>query len=308
MPRGYRGIVIAIAGLILAGASPPAKNEKQTATANKQEPANSASAVNDIYKPYPDKYADSCYKADDHDSADLCAQWRAAIAAEKAAAATTWANWISTAGAILSFVSIVLVLIALGQTRKANRLTMKANARSTRQAVASAAETERAIEIATRNAETLQRQVEISKSNSERQLRPYVHIEKIFPETIEDGLKEVRIVIKNFGQTPAEDLLVKFGWAYCPNSEDLWPLAEATVMLGRSIAPGHVQNAIVSADGNWTNEIDWTAKGLGEFRIIFIVEYSGFGIDREKFTSPIIIGPNGPHVAIRGITGNVINK
>jgi hypothetical protein len=108
----------------VAGAGQPQEGAPNKQAHAEHAPADEAnpSTFAKPYKPYADKYADSCYNAEDHDTADLCAQWRAALAAEKAADAAALGNIISGSGAFLSFVSIILVLIALGQSRKANRI------------------------------------------------------------------------------------------------------------------------------------------------------------------------------------------
>lgn len=103
----YRGngidwrIITAIAGLILlAGAQQPSRqgetaNGKQsTESATAKTPSASASPES-AYRPYIDRYSDACYETENYNSADLCAQWRSAIAAEnatkEASRATNWA-------------------------------------------------------------------------------------------------------------------------------------------------------------------------------------------------------------------------
>jgi hypothetical protein len=52
----------------------------------------------------------------------LCAQWSAADAAQETASLSYAGNWISAFGALLSFLSVILVLLALRQGREANRI------------------------------------------------------------------------------------------------------------------------------------------------------------------------------------------
>jgi hypothetical protein len=104
-----RVALLSIGWVILCSAQAPA---------NRPQPTPTPKAT---FTPFPGYSSDPCYKAGDHDVADLCAQWRAAIAAERAVEATATSNWISGAGAVLSFISIILVCVALGQTREANR-------------------------------------------------------------------------------------------------------------------------------------------------------------------------------------------
>lgn len=110
----------------LPAIQPANEQAPNTQAKQKQKPSiqTGPSSGTKAYKAYPDKYADACYQAQDHAAADLCAQWRTTIAAEKAADAATAANNIMGVGAILSFIGVVLVLFALGQARKANQIAL----------------------------------------------------------------------------------------------------------------------------------------------------------------------------------------
>ena len=123
MLRSYRLFVVAL-GLALTGAAPP--NEKPIGQTAAQQVKPSAPPTPD-YSPYPDKQAKGCYNAKNHDAADLCAQWRAAIAAEKSASIGFWGNWISAIGGLLSFASVVLVVFALKQTERSLGEAKEAN-------------------------------------------------------------------------------------------------------------------------------------------------------------------------------------
>lgn len=113
------------------------------------------------------------------DESDLCAQWKAARAAEAGVLWTRRGLWVSVVGAALSFVSIVLVLRALGHARDAN---------------------------------------EIAREAAERQLRPYVffinHPDNDYLKVAPEGW--AKFMVKNFGQTPAEEATVRFGYALSP--------------------------------------------------------------------------------------------
>jgi len=142
MPRGYRCVVFAVVGwLALCGAKPPAEqpesgNNAQYATPKPQTlatptpaPATSPSPDFAAYRGYD---PDPCYHAKDHDAADLCAQWRASIAAEKAAhearRATTW----SIVATLLNVISLLLVAFALFVTIQANTIARKIGQAQTR--------------------------------------------------------------------------------------------------------------------------------------------------------------------------------
>jgi hypothetical protein len=133
MPRGYRCIIVALVGLTLCGAAPPEKQPVSTQAAEQVSPS-AEPAPN--YSPYTGYNPDPCYQAKNHDTADLCAQWRAAVAAEKAAEATHWGNLIAGLGTTLSFISILLVFFALRQTERSLRAAHTANEQAAAQFLA----------------------------------------------------------------------------------------------------------------------------------------------------------------------------
>jgi hypothetical protein len=104
MPRCYRGIVVAVAGLILSAAQHPnAKAEPQQPSPEER----SARALENISARYDEqtkgaersRETEPCENGDDKRYSDLCAQWKAADSAQLAA-------WLSGA-------SFAAVLIAL---------------------------------------------------------------------------------------------------------------------------------------------------------------------------------------------------
>lgn len=68
---------------------------------------------------YPFVESNRCYHAKNHDSADLCAQWRAAIAAERAANSATWANRLGLISVLVSALGFIVLLRSLKQTDRA---------------------------------------------------------------------------------------------------------------------------------------------------------------------------------------------
>ena len=198
MSRGCRLLIAAVAGLILAGAA-PVKNAGVSQNATEKVNSSPAHTVN--YAAYPNKHADECYKAKDHDTADLCAQWRAAIAAEKTAKLALWGNWIGGIGGFLSIASIILVVIALRQTEKSLKLAQKERAAATRRAIASADDTARAIIAAESHAE-------VAKEAAQRQLRAYITIDVPYITNHPDTglLLEYHIIATNDGVTPAKSV------------------------------------------------------------------------------------------------------
>ncbi len=219
MHGSYRRIVLAAVGwLILAGADYPAEQRERTEASAKAGPSQASIAATTptptptaTYTPYPHRYAESCYTAPDHDTADLCAQWRAAIAAEKAAQeagrATTWA----AVATILSAIGVGGLIYtiwqtqgALGEARRSNLIAQRANARSTRQAIAGAEDTKKAIAVAKRSADAAKELAKIADRTARQQLRAYVAIGRIKVKGIEIGeTPRVNVSVANKGQTPA---------------------------------------------------------------------------------------------------------
>jgi hypothetical protein len=208
MPRGYRLVICAAFGLALTAAQQPPEQKKNATAPAQPKPSVTAQTP---YAPYANLNADACYKARDHDAADLCAQWRAALAAEKAAhesrRATTW----SIVATVLSAFAVAGLAItiwqsrgALGVARKSNLITQRASARATRQSIAAGEQTDVALKIAERNADAVARQVSASERNAERQLRAYVQPTDVIVKNIRSGaFLEVEVALNNNGQTPA---------------------------------------------------------------------------------------------------------
>lgn len=86
-----------------------------------------AKSVDAGFAAYPQSESNKCYGVSDHDVADLCAQWRAAIAAERAANSASWANWLAIIGAIASVVGLIALLRSLKQTEHALEAAGEAN-------------------------------------------------------------------------------------------------------------------------------------------------------------------------------------
>ncbi len=202
MHGSYRGIIFAIVGwLALIGASQPQQENKR---GNPRQDVERAAAPTSDYAAYADMNATECYQADNHDAADLCAQWRAALAAEKAAEAARLGNYIGAVAALLSLGSIALVVMALKQTEKSLRLAHRDRATATRRAVAAAGEAAAALAIA-------REQVAISDDTAKRQLRAYITVEPCGINQAEKGLHRVPLLLENQGATPAKNVMV-FGY------------------------------------------------------------------------------------------------
>jgi hypothetical protein len=86
-----------------------------------------ATASPEHYAAYPVEDANDCYAAPNHDSADLCAQWRAAFAAEKAAQAAWWSVVWGVASFVLSTIGLGALLLTIKQGRIGLKRARKAN-------------------------------------------------------------------------------------------------------------------------------------------------------------------------------------
>ncbi|WP_416463172.1 hypothetical protein [Sphingomonas sp. VDB2] len=133
----WRIAILAIGWLALTAAEkvtePPA-NETQTAAGGQQQHAANPIVLSappvpkSTYRPYPNRYDEACYTAKDHDSADLCAQWRAALSGEKAAEEAHRATFWSIFASWINLLAVAGLLGTIWQTQRAlteARLTNK---------------------------------------------------------------------------------------------------------------------------------------------------------------------------------------
>lgn len=222
MLKSYRCLILAaLVFLIMNGANLPgdraqaARNAERVSSAapNVQPPHATASDPAPKFVAYSAYNPDPCYNADSHDAADLCAQWRAALAAEasshEARRSTTW----SIIAAALSLMTVGGLIFSLSQThgalreaRRGNRLAVHSERRSRREAGERARETEQALITATRNADTADKQVVISEMMARRELRAYVLLERSWVEIDKDGIATIILHFVNGGNTPAVNM------------------------------------------------------------------------------------------------------
>lgn len=132
------------------------------------------------FTPYAGYDPDPCYKSGDHEAADLCAQWRAALAAERSADQAERALYIAIVSAILSAMGLIGILLSLRQTDRSLREAKNANA--------------------------------IALETSKRELRAYVTTEDHEISDFQIGLRTgYRCKVYNRGQTPAYDVEI---WSF----------------------------------------------------------------------------------------------
>lgn len=174
MGRLQISIIIGVAALGLAGAASPIA---------KPAPAAAVAPADPTYAPYADRTSDDCYRAADHDAADLCAQWRASVAAEAAVKEARYATWAGIGATLVSALGLIGLLYSLWQTRGA------------------LAEAQRANEITLRNELRAEEQAKEEKLNIARQLRAYMGAFE--SRILFDGFPRLSLKFKNYGATPA---------------------------------------------------------------------------------------------------------
>ena len=140
MLRGYRGVLAAIAGLILCcGASPQPDSKHSGEQQYRQgEPAKGVSAatnqlatasISTESPPVIEKsvLTDPCEKGQDRRESDLCAQWKAADAAARAALWAMIGTFVAALGTIGLFWQIHLTRKAVEDTGEATKAMREAN-------------------------------------------------------------------------------------------------------------------------------------------------------------------------------------
>lgn len=196
--RAY--IVVAIFGLILFSsvvtaslmtwAGLPSEAEiKPNSSRQRYEAMLAESDLPGNYAAYPEVYAHRCYASENHDSADLCAQWRAALAAEKASTVSEQSLWLAILGAFLSFFSVIFVVIALAKTQESNDLSRQQ------------------FDAAREDAKETARLADEANLIAEKNSRPYVFLEDLGLRfgTDDHGQRSAvwQFALTNHGRTPA---------------------------------------------------------------------------------------------------------
>jgi hypothetical protein len=198
MLRGYRGTIVALAGLVLLGAGPPKADGNQPPDAPLQQvnPALNkiATALGEANK--PSTLEQPCLEGEDQRSSDLCAQWKAADAAKSASVAT----WIF--GAIGTLIGS-LTLAAAWSAAKWARQAAEQTKRAADVAEAATAGAGAALSIASQSALA----AETSAAAALLAQRPWLVINLSNPEPIQDGGDMLQTIITveavNIGNSPA---------------------------------------------------------------------------------------------------------
>lgn len=195
-----------------------------------------------------------------------------------------WAFWalvVSTVSAVTTAIGTAFLLWQIILTRKAVADTSEAT-------------------------EAMREANEITRRTADAQLRPYLGIEQVLPKSPENRTQSIEVKLKNFGSTPAQNIKQEWGVAYVPLGMDSWPVISGVVELGREIAPGHFQRAILELD-DWATEMANVIAGKGAIRIILRVAYEGLGEVRPPLIAKIIFHKGGASVATESVSGVFAN-
>ena len=168
--------------LLMAAAPAAARHGHADPAAVKAAPTPVATATpagEPPFRAHPNPLDAGCYADPSHDRADLCAQWRAAFAAEAAARNSAWANWIAGVSTLVGIVGILGLLRTLNLTAAANTLSRRA-------------------------AEAAEQTARDSRTIGEAQARCYLSIESVLAFIgTDDGKPRLHVAIRNSGASPA---------------------------------------------------------------------------------------------------------
>lgn len=209
MPTGYRLILAALGGLLLfmtfgygymlAALNYPEQERYQTYRYAADKPQEVDPTLPRPATAKPLEYRAACDEPKGRDESDLCAQWKAARAAEASALWAKASFWLGLAG--------TLGLVA----------TLWFNYRFLRMTQDSGRDAEEALKIATRNADAATAQVALTEETAKRQLRAYITCDTVetnaglFEDNGALGAYEFVLHWKNSGATPASHLVCHIG-------------------------------------------------------------------------------------------------
>lgn len=193
----FRHILIAAGGCTLVASSPPTSNVAKPVAQRRTGSAPVPSSTVKLRTPDAARaYRPPCTQPENNDRCDLEAQWVAAAAADRSA------SW-GIAQAIFSALGLIGLIWSLYYTRRAVLVAEGA----TTDAI-------EALKVASRNADATVDMVRVAQDTAHVQLRAYLDFDGV---TFDPNLDErddgttvvnVSVVLKNYGQTPARDLIV----------------------------------------------------------------------------------------------------
>lgn len=253
----------------LAVIQPPNQQAPAARAQQEQKPLPQASPTPaaEPYKAYPNQYAEACYQAQDHNAADLCAQWRASVAAERAADAQVVSNYITGGGALLSFISILLVLVALRETRRANVISTA--------------------------------QTKIAGDTAKQQLRAHIGVAETELVTPMEGMGagEVVFQLKNYGGSPALRMEASLAIATLPFKKGELTAPTEWELVGKKLAIDVPPNGIafrrMVLPNSATDYLTDLKDGSRSLWVSLMVEY--LDIFGTQYSQKTMFGCRGPH-------------
>ena len=124
----YRGVFIAIVGLILIGAGEPPKAEHQSNPPKEASPiyqgGNAAQSTLHVFEESLQS-KQPCPKGQDNRNSDLCAQWKAADAAADAVQVSWYQFFLGGAGLVVGFLTLIAAAAAAIYARNAANYTKR---------------------------------------------------------------------------------------------------------------------------------------------------------------------------------------
>ena len=243
----YRSVVAAVVGLGLVGAAPQngskerRENAKAQTDAGKSAPTVFRQPSNAVEVSQPPIHDRPCQEGSDNRESDLCAQWKAADAASKAAWWAMFATFVTALGTLGLFWQIKLTREAVEDTGAATEAMKEAN--------------------------------RISETQSENQLRAWLAFD------LSEGARldtmngqpwiKAKFKITNMGNTPA----IGVYW-FCRFDVDVEPHIQMDIIYSyfrkemllpeKNLFPGGCQEC--SAD--WLHDGDIPSWGTGYFTIV----------------------------------------
>ncbi|HEX7694696.1 MAG TPA: hypothetical protein VF409_09415 [Sphingomonas sp.] len=259
MPRGYRYLVFAIVGglalfAIGAGAERaaiwadgPAVYPGYRESADDAQKRLPALSITQALKAAKDQQP--CRQPQSLDASALCAQWRAADAAERASRWAWWQLLLSTVG-----------VAGLG-------ITLWFNLEAWRQARESEDDTDRAIAAAQKSADAASTQAALAATAYEALERPYIFVDVIADE-IEGDMENaysvscykgkfaisIEYVIKNFGKTPAVITEISTAYAIWPDMPPDYRYASNFTSSDLILEAGGVRKDVCRSDLEYDRE------------------------------------------------------
>jgi phage gp46-like protein len=217
------------------------------------------------------EYKRPCPSPDNDNQSDLCAQWKAADAARDAADWAWWQLGLSAAG-------LGGLLYSLYLTRTATKVAVEATE-----------DADKALEIASRNADAATKLAEISESTARAQLRAYIGVSDVRIDYDPADTNKVRAMatLINQGQTPAKEVISFLSISVYPGTMlDCVPAANrvtgeagSRLFMGKDEKRGIAHSTLIKNGELSAEDTLW-----GDYTVFVFgyVRYKDiFGIDRE---------------------------